>query len=53
MLTGLDACRNAEFMELKCELTADQTALYDAAVGVWQVCQLSPSPVMRINISVF
>ena len=24
-------------MELKCELTADQTALYDAAVNVWQV----------------
>ena len=37
-------CRNAEFMELKCKLTPDQSALYDAAVSVWQVCTLSALP---------
>lgn len=37
-------CRNAEFVELKCELTPDQSALYDAAVSVWQVCTLAALP---------
>lgn len=42
-------CRNAEFMELKCELTPDQGALYDAAVSVWQVKTL---PCLPKNIMV-
>jgi hypothetical protein len=32
--------RNAEFMELKCELSKSQETLYDAAVQLWQVMQL-------------
>ena len=29
-------CRQAEFMELQCNLTAQQQAVYDASVELWQ-----------------
>ena len=29
-------CRQAEFMELQCNLTAQQQAVYDASVDLWQ-----------------
>ena len=29
-------CRRAEFMELQCNLTAQQQAVYDASVELWQ-----------------
>ena len=32
----LGCCRQAEFMELQCNLTAEQRAVYDAAVGLGQ-----------------
>jgi hypothetical protein len=29
-------CREAEFSELECRLTSQQTAAYDAAATLWQ-----------------
>ena len=41
---GLLCARQAEFTELHCSLTPEQTAQYDAATELWQVHLLQSEP---------
>lgn len=36
LVTAVAHCRQAEFMELQCNLTAAQQAVYDSSVDLWQ-----------------